>query len=103
MQVLGLLLYFIINVEVFTYFHFSKKINFSPQKLGRIPIKTPLRAWPSFGSQPRYEASGDLWVKSRIKRSDYHQVSEAVSSTVAQKWPWCSQVVVKKTIKLKIC
>ena len=34
------------------------------------PVQTPLSAWPGFGTQPYYEATGDIQVESRIKRSN---------------------------------
>ena len=34
------------------------------------PVHTPLSAWPGFGTQPYYEATGDIQVESRIKSSN---------------------------------
>ena len=34
------------------------------------PDSSPTRLLDGFGTQPRYEAPGDLWVKSRIKCND---------------------------------
>lgn len=52
----------------------------------------------ALGSQPRYEAPGDLRAESTIKCSDHDRVSEVASSAVAQNWHWGNQVVVKKYI-----
>ena len=38
LQILGLLLYFNMNVEVFTIFYFPKKVNFLPQKLAFLVV-----------------------------------------------------------------
>ena len=55
----------------------------------------PLGARPGLGTQPHYEAPGDLPVE-YVKRSDQHRVSEAVPSIMARSWPWGSQIAVKK-------
>ena len=39
-------------------------------RIRKIPVQTPLCARPGFGTQPRYEALSDLWVKPNIKHSD---------------------------------
>ena len=41
-------------------------------KVRRFLVQTPLGAWPGLGTQPRYEAPGDLWVEivKEKKRSD---------------------------------
>ena len=41
-----------------------------PQELGRFPVQNPLGARPGLGTQPRYEAPGDLQVEYVQKRSD---------------------------------
>ena len=48
---------------------FKDIINTKAKKIGRFPVQTPLRAWPGLGTQPRYEAPGDLRVKN-VKRND---------------------------------
>ena len=32
-------------------------------RIGRFLVQTPLGARPGLGTQPRYEAPGDLWVE----------------------------------------
>ena len=32
-------------------------------RIERIPVQAPLGARPGFGTEPRYEASGGLWVE----------------------------------------
>ena len=32
-------------------------------RIGKIPVETPLRARLGFGTQPPYEATGNLWVE----------------------------------------
>ena len=34
-----------------------------PIRIGRFPVQTPLGARLGLGTQPRYEAPGDLWVE----------------------------------------
>ena len=38
--------------------------------IGRFLVQSPLGARPGLGTQPRYEAPGDLRVKNRQKSSD---------------------------------
>ena len=38
------------------------------------------------------EVPGDLYGSNKIKRSNWHQVNEDVSSSVAQSCPWSSQI-----------
>ena len=38
-------------------------------RIGRFLVQTPLGARPGIGTQPRYEAPGDLQVEN-VKRSD---------------------------------
>ena len=38
-------------------------------RIGRFPVQTPLGARPGLGTQPRYEAPGDLRAEN-VKRSD---------------------------------
>ena len=53
-------------------------------------VQTPLGAPLNFGTQPGYEAPGDLWE---------HRVSEY--STVVQTWQWGRQAAVLKIYILK--
>ena len=43
-----------------------------------------------------YETPDELWVKIVKKRSDYHQLSEAVSLRMGQHWLSDSHIAVKK-------
>ena len=38
------------------------------------------------------QINDNRWVENQIKRSDKQWVNEAVTSTMAQSWPWDSQV-----------
>ena len=40
-------------------------------RIGRFPDQTLLDAWLGLGTQPHYEAPGDLQVEIVRKRSDY--------------------------------
>ena len=64
-------------------------------------VQSPLGARPDLGTQPRYEAPGNLRVEN-VKRSDKHQVSEAASTIMAESWLWGSQIAVKKRTKIKL-
>ena len=57
-------------------------------------IQTSLGAWRGLGTQPRYEASGDLWVKN-VKTQSLTSSEWGAPLTMAQSWPWGSQIAVK--------
>ena len=59
-------------------------------RIRSILVQTPLGAPLNFGTQPGYEAPGDLWE---------HRVSEC--STVVQTWQWGRQAAVLKIYILK--
>ena len=59
----------------------------------KVPGSNPTRR--GLGTQPHYQAPGDLWVKN-VKCRDWFQLSEAAPSIMAQSWPWGSQIAVKK-------
>ena len=69
----------------FTYNSSKKGISFLDLIIRRFPVQTPLGAWPGVGTQPRYEAPGDLRVESE-KRSDWHRLSKAAPSIMVQRW-----------------
>ena len=50
-----------------------------------------------------YEAPHELWVKIVKKRSDYHQLSEAVSSRMGQRWLSDSHMAVKERNTHPLC
>ena len=50
-------------------------------KVGRSPVQTPLYAWLEFGTQPRYEAPGNLWVKTGIRNA-------VISKALVRICPW---------------
>ena len=60
-------------------------------RIRKFQVQTPVGAWPGFGTQLRYEASGDLQVKI-VENSDYHWVSEATPFWMAQSWLWDSEI-----------
>ena len=64
---------------------------------GQGAVQTPLGARPALGTQPRYEAPGDLRVEI-VKTQRLTSVSDAVTLRMAQSWPWGSQIAVKKNL-----
>ena len=55
----------------------------------RIGVQTPFGTWAGLGTQPRYEACGDLQLKI-VKMQWLTLVSEVVLLRMAQSWPWDS-------------
>ena len=66
--------------------------------MGVLKIDACATAKLGLGTQPLYEAPGDLQVE-YVKRSDKHRVSEAASSIMTQSWPWGSHIAVKKILQ----
>ena len=63
-------------------------------RIRRFWFQTQFGAWAGLATQPYYEALGDLTMRLSLKlwpklfkRSDQHQVSDAVFSILAQRWP----------------
>ena len=64
-------------------------------RIGRFPVQTLLNIQPGLGTQPRYNASGVLWVG--ISKTQWSTPDvEAAPSAVAQIWLWGSQIADKK-------
>ena len=54
-----------------------------PIRIGRFPVQTPLGARPGLGTQPRYEAPGDL----RVKLVDNAVINIGLVSLSPREWP----------------
>ena len=63
-------------------------------------VQIPQGARLGFRIQPRYEALGDFRVEIS-SHSDQNRVSETSPLTVAQSWPWASQIADKRKKKKK--
>ena len=67
----------------------------------RLLVQTRLSTRQGFGTHPNYEPPGDLRVKIS-KTQLLTSVSEAAPSTIAQSWPWGSQIADKKSASAKV-
>ena len=60
-------------------------------RIGRFLVQTSLGAQPSFGTQPRYEAPGDL----RVKSVEYALINIGFVILSPRKWPKVNHGTVK--------
>ena len=67
----------------------------------RLLVQTRLSTRQGFGTHPHYEAPGDLPIKAS-KTQLLTSVSEAAPSTIAQSWPWGSQIADRKSASAKV-
>ena len=52
-------------------------------KIGKFLVQTPLGAWPGLGTQPHYEAPGDL----QVKLADYAVINIELVRLSPREWP----------------